>query len=247
MRTIAAGLLSGLIAVGCGQTMPPGGASTDVALTSSSSAPDGSTPAAGTMSSTADSAKSASTATSGTSPGAWHDVTIPAGTTLALALDTAVASDTSRVEEPVHAHLTRAVAIDGVTVIPEESAVSGVVTSATRAGKVDGRAHLAIRFDTLAPLGQDERYQLQANAFGRTAPSEKKKDAAKIGVPAAGGAIIGGIVGGKKGAVIGGAVGGGAGTAVVLSDRGKEVRMAKGAAISLKLTEPLTIRVRGRG
>ena len=66
----------------------------------------------------------------------------------------------------------------------------------------------------------------------------------KIGAPAAGGAIIGAIAGGKKGALIGTAVGGGAGTGVVLSTRGKEVGLAKGAAITLKLVEPLTVRIR---
>ena len=67
----------------------------------------------------------------------------------------------------------------------------------------------------------------------------------KIGAPAAGGAIIGAIAGGKKGAAIGTAVGGGAGTAVVLSTRGEEVHLPKGSALSVKLTEPLTVRVRG--
>jgi hypothetical protein len=66
----------------------------------------------------------------------------------------------------------------------------------------------------------------------------------KIGAPAAGGAIIGGIVGGKKGALIGTAAGGGAGTAVVLSTRGKEVRLSRGAVLKLRLSEPLTVRVR---
>jgi hypothetical protein len=172
-------------------------------------------------------------------------VIIPAGTTLALAIDTAVGSDSSRAEEPVRAHLTQAVLVDGVTAVPPESAVTGIVTSAVPAGKVQGRAHLAVRFDTLVPLGDDNRYPLQAREVSRTAPSEKKKDAAKIAVPAVGGAVIGGIVGGKKGAVIGGAVGGGAGTAVVMTDRGQEVRLGRGAAITLKLTEPLTVRVRG--
>jgi hypothetical protein len=172
-------------------------------------------------------------------------VTIPAGTTLALVLDTPVASDTSRVEESVHAHLGQAIVIDGVTAVPQDSEVTGAVTEATRAGKVQGRAQVAVRFDSLVPRGQDERYQFQTAVVRRTAPSEKKKDAAKIAVPAAGGAIIGGVVGGKKGAVIGGAVGGGAGTAVVLTDRGQEVRLGKGAAISVKLAEPLTVRVRG--
>ena len=54
----------------------------------------------------------------------------------------------------------------------------------------------------------------------------------EIGAPAAGGAIIGALVGGKKGALVGTAVGGGAGTAVVLSTRGKEVHLAKGAALT---------------
>jgi hypothetical protein len=148
------------------------------------------------------------------------------------------------VEEPVQAHVAKAIVIDGVTVIPEDSGVKGVVTEATRAGKVEGRAQVAVRFDSVVPRGQDERYSIQSGVVRRIAPSEKKKDAAKIAVPAAGGAIIGGVVGGKKGAVIGGAVGGGAGTAVVLTDRGQEVRLEKGAAISVKLAEALTVRVR---
>jgi hypothetical protein len=61
---------------------------------------------------------------------------------------------------------------------------------------------------------------------------------------AAGGAIIGAIAGGKKGAAIGTAVGGGAGTGVVLATRGKEVSMAKGSALTLKLSEPVTIRIK---
>jgi len=67
----------------------------------------------------------------------------------------------------------------------------------------------------------------------------------KIGAPAAGGAIIGAIAGGKKGALIGTAVGGGAGTGYVLATRGKEVQFAKGAPLTLKLSEPLTVRIKG--
>jgi hypothetical protein len=62
-------------------------------------------------------------------------------------------------------------------------------------------------------------------------------------VPAAGGAAIGALVGGKKGAGIGALVGGGGGTAVVLSTRGKEIRVGRGAMLAVKLIEPLTVRV----
>jgi hypothetical protein len=175
----------------------------------------------------------------------WREVTIPAGTTLPIVLDTSVSSATSRVEEPVAAHLSRAITVNGVAALPEGSRVSGVITDATRSGKVKGRAHLAIRFDSLTPRGDDERYTIRTTSVGRTAPATKKNDAVKIGAPAAGGAIIGAIAGGKKGAMIGTAVGGGAGTSVVLSTRGKEVGLAKGSSLTLKLTEPLTVRVRG--
>jgi hypothetical protein len=174
-----------------------------------------------------------------------REITIPAGTSLSVILDTPVGSDTSRVEERVSAHLARPVVVHGETALAEGSRIGGVVTDAKRSGKVKGRAHVAVRFDSLSPSGGDERYTIQTSAIGRTAPGTKKKDALEIGAPAAGGAVIGALLGGKKGAAIGGAVGGGAGTAVVLSTRGKEVHLAKGSAVTLRLTQPVTIRVRG--
>lgn len=176
---------------------------------------------------------------------AWREITIPAGTALPIILDTAVGSDSSRVEEPVHAHLARSVSVGGSQVLPQGSRLSGVVTESRRAAKVKGRGRVAIRFDTLVPEGVNERYSIHATSVGRTARATKKKDALKIGVPAAGGAAVGAIIGGKKGAIIGTAAGGGAGTAVVLSTRGEEARLSKGAPITLRLIEPLTIKVRG--
>jgi hypothetical protein len=178
---------------------------------------------------------------------AVKDVTIPAGTRLPIVLDTAVDSATSRVEQSVVGHLSRPVVVHGQTVLPQDTGVSGVVTDATRSGKVKGRAHVAVRFDTLTvrDANINERYRIDTAAISRTAPATKKKDATEIGVPAAGGAIIGGLISGKKGAVIGGAAGGGAGTAVVLSTRGKEVSLPKGTALTLRLAEPITVKVRG--
>jgi hypothetical protein len=174
-----------------------------------------------------------------------REVTIPAGTPLSIILETPVNSETSRVEERVNAHLAHAIVVGGATVVPEGSSVGGVVTDAKRSGKVKGRAHVAVRFDSLTPRGSDERYTIHTSSLGRTAEGTKRKDALEIGAPAAGGAIIGALVGGKKGALIGGAVGGGAGTAVVLSTRGKEVKLQKGAALTLRLAQPVTVKVRG--
>ena len=57
--------------------------------------------------------------------------------------------------------------------------------------------------------------------------------------------VKGGVYGTAAGAATGAAIGGGAGTAVVMSTRGEEVHLPKGSALTLKLSEPLTIRVRG--
>lgn len=173
--------------------------------------------------------------------GSFNEVTVPANTVLRLRLDNRVASDTSHVEDPVRASVTTAVVVDGVDAIPAGSDLKGVVTEATPAGKVKGRASVGFRFDTLSAHG--EQYKVRTQGIAQEAESTRKKDAAKIGIPAAGGAIIGGILGGKKGAVIGGAVGGGAGTAVVLTTPGEELRLPAGTAIRVKLLEPLTVRV----
>jgi hypothetical protein len=175
----------------------------------------------------------------------WREVTIPSGTELPVFLETALGSDSSRVEQPVTAHLTRPVLVDGQTVLAEGSTVSGQVTEVTRAAKVKGRAHIAFRFDAVTPRGTDDRYPVKTATIGRTAPADTKKDALTIGAPAAGGAIIGGIVGGGKGAAIGAAAGGGAGTAVVLSTRGREVRLPAGSELRVRVTEPFTVKVQG--
>src|SRR4030095_13324298 len=82
-----------------------------------------------------------------------------------------------------------------------------------------------------------------ASRVAEMAPATKKSDAEKIGIPAAGGAVIGGLIGGKKGAAVGAVVGGGAGTATVLTTPGKEVVLDKGSVLSIRLESPVDVRV----
>jgi hypothetical protein len=230
-------ILAGTLVSGCARTdaNTPGNALAAPAATTSAAAP---VATAGTI----DTPRAAESAPV---TNAWREITIPAGTQLAVTLDTPVGSDTSRTEQPVTAHLARAVHVEGATALAAGSRISGVVTDATQSAKVKGRAHIAMRFDSVTPEGSDQRYEIRTAAVGRTAEGTKQKDALEIAGPAAGGAIIGALVGGKKGALIGTAVGGGAGTGVVLSTRGKEVHLGKGAALTLRLAAPLTIRIHG--
>ena len=172
-----------------------------------------------------------------------RNVTLPAGTVIPLVLDSYVASDTSRIESPVRAHVQRAIVINGVTAVPAGSVLVGHVTRAERGGRVKGQAHLAFRFDYLTPARSNHQVAVSTSSVSRAARSTKAKDARTIGIPAAGGAVVGALVGGKKGAAIGAAAGAGGGTAVALSTRGPEVRLGRGAVASVRLLSPLTIRV----
>jgi hypothetical protein len=174
---------------------------------------------------------------------AIRQVTVPAGTVLRLRLNRGFGSDISRVEDPVSATLAAPVMIDGRTVLGEGSVASGYVSEATRPGKVKGRGRVAVRFTRITLAGNDAHYNMQTRSWVAVAPATKKKDALTIGAPAAGGAVIGGIVGGKKGAGIGALAGGGAGTAVVLTTRGKDVRIGRGTTLAIRLTAPLTVNV----
>jgi hypothetical protein len=171
-----------------------------------------------------------------------REVTLPAGTVLPIDLETSVGSDISRVEQPVHGRLRHALVVHGVQVLPAGTEVSGHVTAAQRPGKVKGRGYVAMRFTELAPPGPAHT-RISSATISRMAPATKQKDAVEILAPAAAGAVIGRIAGSKSTARKGALVGGAAGTGYVLSTRGKEVRIGKGADLSVKLTAPVTLRI----
>jgi hypothetical protein len=170
-----------------------------------------------------------------------REVTIPSGTSISVTLDTSVASDTSRVEDVVRGKLSKPIVVEGMTVVPSGSEIAGTVTEAKGSGKVQGRASIAFKFDTLT--ARNERIDIRTSRFAREAAPTKGKDATKVGIGAGAGALIGAIAGGGKGAAIGGAVGAGAGTGVVLATKGEEVRLGQGALVTVRLQEPVKVLV----
>jgi hypothetical protein len=170
-----------------------------------------------------------------------REVTIPAGTTLRLKLQSAVASDSSKVEDTVRAELRQPVSIDGKAALPAGTEVVGTVTDVQRSGRVKGRAHVAYRFNSLRTAG--ERYDIKTSPLSHQAAATKGSDAKKIGIGAGAGAAVGALFGGGSGAAKGAVIGGAGGTGVVLATRGKEVHIGPGAEVTTKLTAPLTVRV----
>ena len=172
----------------------------------------------------------------------YREVTLPAGTTLRLRLRSAVASDSSRVEDPVRAELREALLVDGATVLPAGAEFTGNVTSVERSGRVKGRASISYRFSSVTHAG--DQYDVSTAPLAHQAEATKGEDATKIAVGAGAGAAIGALLGGGDGAAKGAAIGGAGGTGVVLATRGEEVRLGPGAMVTTRLTAPLTVRVR---
>jgi hypothetical protein len=170
----------------------------------------------------------------------FREVTLPAGTSLALEIQTPIDTGTSEAGSPVQARLTESVSLDGIEVVPAGSPVTGRLSSVESAGKVKGRASVVVTFEQLT--AHDETYPISAR-FSVVAPASKDEDVRWIGIPAAGGAVLGAILGGRKGAAVGAAIGGGAGAAAVLLTPGDEVRIREGARVQVALDDPIEVRV----
>lgn len=195
-------------------------------------APAGTGDPAGTSASTAPAVEKAT----------FREITLPAGTALSLKMTSAVASDTSRVEEPVHAELREAVRINHETVLPAGAEVNGVVTDVARSGRVKGRARVAYRFTSVRTHG--ETYEIKTGTITREARATKGKDARNVAIGAGVGAALGAVLGGGGGAAKGAAVGGAGGVGYDLATRGEEVHIAPGAPVTVRLTAPLTVRIK---
>ena len=79
--------------------------------------------------------------------------------------------------------------------------------------------------------GEETEVDTEGGVKGR---DSTKDDAAKVGAASGIGAIIGAIAGGGKGAAIGAIIGGGAGTAGVMTQRGKDIRLDRGQHMKIR-------------
>jgi hypothetical protein len=180
----------------------------------------------------------------GSTGAAGDSVVVPSGTHLTVELESTLSSSGSREGESFRARVVDPVMERGLVVIPSGSEVAGVVTRATGAGRIGGRARLGIRFtELLLPSGASVPLRASWAAAGR---SKTGRDAAIIGGAAAGGAIIGHNVGRghrDKGTVIGALVGAVVGTAVAANAPGRPVVIPSGATLRLRLRGAIEVPV----
>ena len=184
------------------------------------------------------------------------EVTVPAGTHIALALSNAVDTKHSKEGDRIYLQTIYPVAADGRIVIPRGSFVNGTVTISKPAGRTKGKGELFIRFDSLTlPNGatRDFRSRL-GSAEGANVDREEGKvsgerdtgrDVGRVATTGVMGASIGGLIGAASGHVmqgvgIGGAAGAAAGLASVLLKKGPDATLRKGTTMEMILDRDIS-------
>jgi hypothetical protein len=171
---------------------------------------------------------------------------VPAGSVLTLSTDNTLDSKTAQVDDTFTATVVDDVRVGERILIPAGSTVRGRVTEAVAAKRGAGNAKLSIAFDTLE-LESGYRTQI-IGTFQQVTESKKKRNAAVIGGSAAGGALLGRILGkDTKGAVIGSIIGGGIGTAVVMGKEGEQVTIPAGTPFEIHLDEAVKVPSKASG
>jgi hypothetical protein len=172
----------------------------------------------------------------------YDELVIPADSVIGLQVETAVTSESAKVEDEVRARVTRDVRVRDQVAIPAGSRVEGSVTLVERGGRLKDRARLGIRFHTIV-LADGTRLPINTETVYRDGESPAKESAAKIGGAAVGGAVLGAIFGGKKGAVIGSTVGAAGGGVAVAASEPNSATLPAGSTVTVRMGSPATVTV----
>ena len=179
-------------------------------------------------------------------PAAPTTLTAAAGTRVPLAASESISTRQAKAGDAFTATVAQDVKdVAGHVVIPAGSAVQGTIVAAEPAPNPNASGRLELAVQTVSVRGSS--YAVDATVESKDTVMQgrgvTKGDAAKVGGGAIAGALVGKLLGkNTKGALIGGAVGAAAGAAAARASRDIDVVLPKGAAITLKLNKPLTVK-----
>jgi hypothetical protein len=175
------------------------------------------------------------TTTRSSAPSSGYD--IPTGTEFDVRISQSLSSATNLVEDRFDATTLVDLQENDRVVVPAGSVMRGVVSSVTKAGRIERTGKMTLAFDQITIGGRT--FPIRATVTQALESEGIKGEAGKIGAGAGIGAIIGGILGGFKGAMAGILVGGGG---TIAATEGKDVNLPAGTVLRVRLDSGLNLR-----
>lgn len=155
---------------------------------------------------------------------------IPAGKHATVRINTAMNSGTAHKEEVWSGTLTSDITSNGKVLAHAGDPVKGKVTYVKRSGRLHEPGEISLR---LTSIKGETVYSSRVSRKGK---SHTKSNVTKIGGGTAGGALIGGLVGGGKGAAIGAGAGAAAGTGVAAATGKEEATIPAESVLTFTIT-----------
>jgi len=169
------------------------------------------------------------------------ELTVPAGSSIDVTLDTRLTSETASVGDAWNGSTRTAAMVDGRQVIPAGSPVVGTITGVTPAKKGD-RAMLDLALASVTVDGHS--YHMRGSTEAVIAGSTRARNLGAIAGATAAGAVVGQAIGGStKSTVIGAVIGGGAATGVVSQTKGYQVVLKEGTPLTFTTGAAVAVRI----
>ena len=178
-------------------------------------------------------------ATGPSQPAAPIQLTVPAGTELAIRINQNISVKTSRVGDRFSGEVVEPVLQNGTVVIPRRTPVSGRVDASHRRGHFKGRSVLELRLTAMTLNGYE--YGLDTHDNVRTKKGKGKRSGGLIGGLTGAGMIIGGIASGGVGLAIGAASGAGAGTLLAGGTGNRDIEIPAESIMHFRLADQLVV------
>jgi hypothetical protein len=162
---------------------------------------------------------------------------VSVGTEFDVRLQDPLSSRTSQIEDRFEA--TTMVDLQderGRVLVPAGSTMRGVVSTVTRATRLERTGRLTVSFDRLTI--NHRSYPIRATVTQALESEGIRGETERIGIGAGAGAILGAILGGAKGALAGVLIGGGG---TIAATEGRDVELPAGTVLRVRLDSPLTV------
>jgi hypothetical protein len=165
---------------------------------------------------------------------------LPAGTELDVRLEQTVSSKTARVEDRVEATVVTPVTLNGATLVPVGTVVTGIVAEADDADRAQRDGRLRLNF-TGMQFPNGTRAEIRSTVVRVEETHTGTSTTRRGALGAILGGVLGGIIQGRSGAIVGAILGAGG---AVVATKGQNVELPEGTHLSLRLDQATVLAMR---